>query len=556
MDSFSYKKYFPHKSPRPQQDKSIKFCLDAFLNQDKKFVVLELGTGCGKSAIGITVSRYLNDLRQEEDSRKNNEVEIEDESLCYKHGSYVLTTQKVLQQQYVSDFGYPKGKLLSIKGADNYRCKYYRNNTCGESSRLLVGEKPGSPFWKSCVFNCNYKQAKKEFMEGTEGVTNFSYFLAETMYAGKLEPRDLLIIDEAHNTELELSKFIEITISEKFANDVLKVIWPIINTQKSVIKWLNGVYVPKLVAHVQHMKKTLEKYKDLESKLSEFTEISKQFNMLDKHLCKVNRFIQLYTDDNWVMNAVEATGKAKRKFEFKPVDVSPYADEILFKHGKNVILMSATIINKDIFCESLGIKRSDVAFMSVDSPFPIENRPIYYAPAGSMSKANIDATLPAMVEIIKVILEEHKGQKGIIHTHTFKTANYIKKHIRSARLLVHNSMNRDEVIKKHFNSKKPTILLSPSLSEGIDLKDGLSEFQILCKVPFPFLGDKLVKKRMHKRKSWYAFQTAKTVVQSVGRSVRHEKDVATTYILDESWGYFFDKNKNMFPESFRKAIKK
>jgi Rad3-related DNA helicase len=54
---------------------------------------------------------------------------------------------------------------------------------------------------------------------------------------------------------------------------------------------------------------------------------------------------------------------------------------------------------------------------------------------------------------------------------------------------------------------------------------------------------------------WYALETTRTMVQGVGRSIRNMEDRATTYILDESFSYFYEKNKDMFPESFRKALK-
>ena len=39
--------------------------------------------------------------------------------------------------------------------------------------------------------------------------------------------------------------------------------------------------------------------------------------------------------------------------------------------------------------------------------------------------------------------EDFKNEKGIIHCHTYKNANYLKKNIRSKRILVHNSENRE-----------------------------------------------------------------------------------------------------------------
>ena len=112
------------------------------------------------------------------------------------------------------------------------------------------------------------------------------------------------------------------------------------------------------------------------------------------------------------------------------------------------------------------------------------------------------------------------------------------------------------MLQKHISSKEPTVLLSPSMTEGVDLRGEYSRFQVICKVPYPFLGDKLVKKRMNKWKGWYPLQTAKAVVQSVGRSVRSSDDHAVTYILDSDWDRFIGRNKKFFPEDFINCIQK
>jgi Rad3-related DNA helicase len=89
------------------------------------------------------------------------------------------------------------------------------------------------------------------------------------------------------------------------------------------------------------------------------------------------------------------------------------------------------------------------------------------------------------------------------------------------------------------------------MTEGVDLKDDLSRFQIIMKVPYPYLGDKLIKKKMNKYDWYYGYATAKTVVQSVGRSVRNDKDVAVTYILDSGFNWFFEKNERFFSNDFK-----
>ena len=94
------------------------------------------------------------------------------------------------------------------------------------------------------------------------------------------------------------------------------------------------------------------------------------------------------------------------------------------------------------------------------------------------------------------------------------------------------------------------------MTEGIDLRDDLSRFQVICKIPYPYLGDKLIRKKMNKWKWWYPLQTAKTIIQAIGRSVRSKDDYATTYILDEDWDRFYRMNRRLFPEDFHETVNK
>ena len=178
-----------------------------------------------------------------------------------------------------------------------------------------------------------------------------------------------------------------------------------------------------------------------------------------------------------------------------------------------------------------------------------------YAGVGKMSSKSIDDTLPKIALAVKQILAEHKNEKGIIHCHSYKVAHYIKKNVRSSRLLIHGSDNRDVILEKHKKAKGPTVLISPSMTEGVDLKGSLSRFQVICKVPYPYLGDKLVRKKMNKWKWWYPLQTAKTILQSVGRSVRSNDDTAATYILDADFERFYNSNRSLFPSTFKECLK-
>jgi len=101
MPKYSYDRYFPFPQIRKEQSQAIEFALDSY-ESGKKYVILELGTGVGKSATGLTISRYM-EAHAEPILKEDNEVLT---------GAYVVTTQKILQAQYLNDFGPASGKNL------------------------------------------------------------------------------------------------------------------------------------------------------------------------------------------------------------------------------------------------------------------------------------------------------------------------------------------------------------------------------------------------------------------------------------------------------------
>ena len=541
-----YEQHFPFDTIRQQQIEAIEFAIENW-SKGKKYVVLEMGTGCGKSAIGVTLSRWLrNAYPLSQDAHED-------------AGAWFLTTQKVLQEQYMRDFGSCSEPMKTIKSSNNYVCQMFDTSnfqmSCAEIHRLMSAHDFFKTMYKMCQCSCRYREEKKEFIESLDSLTNFPYFFAESNYSGQISMRQLLIVDEAHTVEEQLGKFVEVTVSEKFAKDKLKKKMPAHFADLSAaVTWIKGPYKTALKKKVEEVKNLLKDPRAAEKgQVKSLTDYAKKFEILDKHMCKINRFIADFNDANWVMNVVPAQGKSMRKLVFKPVDVSPYAVTHLFGYGKKVLMLSATILDKGVFCRTLGLKEDDVAFLRVPSPFPVENRPIHYLPVGNMSKGRIDSTLPKMVEVVKMLLQQHANEKGIIHCVNYKVAQFLYENI-GGRLLIHDSSNRDQVVEYHCTCDEPTVLLSPSMMEGIDLRDDRSRFQMLCKIPFPYLGDEVVKKRMAKNRDWYDYQTVRSVIQALGRSIRNENDHAVSYILDADWERFFKRTKRMFPDEIVKAL--
>ena len=532
-NNYVWSSSFPYNSPRDQQTNSINNVLEEF-KKGKKYAIIDCGTGVGKSAIGLTIADHIN-----KNSTSYPGV--------YTDGAYFLTTQKVLQDQYEKDFS--KNGLISLYSSSNYTCSVDKKASCKDIQTGLRAKSLPKKY-DCCGYKCVYKNKRKDFMEKSLSITNFSYFLTEKNFSGKMPNKKVLVIDEAHNLENELTRFIEISVSSYFSHKILKLKIPKdLNTQFKVFNWIKNIYYNAVKQKVDFISAQLEKFGITSSKLEEFEKITNRFEMLNGHKQKIEKFIQLYDKDNWVFDT-EATNDKHFKFTFKPVDVSFYAKQYLLDYADYIIFMSATIISHEGFSLTLGLPGKKTVSIKEPSPFPVENRPIIFSPAGSMSARNIDKTLPTMVHMVEEILNNHKNEKGIIHTHSTKIAKYLKNNIKSKRLLIAYGENREETLKKHINSKKPTVLISPSMSEGVDLKGDLSAFQILCKVPYPYLGDKVVKKKMSRWKWWYSTQTVRTIIQSVGRSIRSEKDRAVTYILDGDWRMIKSRSKNDFPSDF------
>jgi Rad3-related DNA helicase len=263
---------------------------------------------------------------------------------------------------------------------------------------------------------------------------------------------------------------------------------------------------------------------------------------------------------NWIVSEIKKEDYEVIRVELKPLDISGFCKNIFEKCAKT-LMMSATILDSKAFCRSLGLPHDEVKLIRIESDFPLQNRPIYPMSIAYLNFTNLQL-LEVKTDIARAIdnlMTLHRNHKGVIHTTSYEQLNFIKEHISQTnrrRLLVTDpEIQRDEVITEHANSIKPTVLISPSLHTGLDLKDDLSRFQIITKVPYPNKGDRWTEAKRKIDEDWYYWQTALKLVQGYGRSIRSKKDWAKTYVLDSAFGYFVKKNRNILPDWFTQAIK-
>lgn len=502
------------------------------------------------SSIGVTLGRVVAEYFHDAAFDMNTNV--------LKRGTYFLTTQKILQQQYVNEFD----KMRELKGVASYSCSSKKNMSCGESRKELrvLGDAAKATKWfnncatKKRFDGCPYEIAKKEFLDSEESITNYAYMLTmSTLGSDKRPPkRGCVVIDEAHNTPEEICRFVEIEFTEYYAKTFMELKFPSVKaTIDEFLEWVRLNFKSRLNQLCFEIEQEIKEYSDNSTEVP--PKLIKDLTRFTEMQMKTEIFLQHYDDQNWIWNCYEAP--KGRVVSFKPVNPAEWAEKYLLSYAKYRVLMSATIVDAEVLAAQLNLTENDYAFLSLPSTFPVENRPIIYEPIGSMAKDYIDNTLPIMIEMIYEIMLEHADEKGIIHTGNFKVSKFIEENLIDGRLLIQTPQNRDQIMEEHLTSKQPTILVSPSMTEGVDLKDDLSRFQIFAKVPFPNLGDPALKKRMIKWPKYYDFLTMRSFVQAVGRSVRHETDTATTYVLDSCFSQFVKKNKKMIPPYIYEALK-
>ena len=263
--------------------------------------------------------------------------------------------------------------------------------------------------------------------------------------------------------------------------------------------------------------------------------------------------------DNWIVSGIQRdSANLLSKATLTPLDVSGYFDPILDK-GSVSLFMSATILSKDHLCKTTGLDPEKVKFIRIEqSDFPVKNRPIHLMNVAWLSAKTMNANMPKIAQAVDNIMSIHKNEKGIIHTTSYVQLQFIKENISKenvSRLIeTASSLDRSEVLKKHYTSERPTVLISPSLHLGVDLKDELSRFQVIVKMPYPDLTDKKIAAKKERDPKWYTWNTVLRLVQAYGRSVRSADDHATTYMLDSSASYLLKSAWDLMPQWFTEAI--
>jgi len=519
MDDTEFNRYFPFPSARDGQREIVEEILNHY-REGKRAVVLCAPTAVGKSGIATFFARYFG-------------------------SAYILTGQKTLQNQYMSDF--KKIGMRMIKGKYNYKCKMNPKLKCDmgvcASSNVDCSD-------------CTYTVARENAYSSPLTVFNYTYFLnmVRTSYKHH-SSREFLVLDECHGVEGQLIDFMTVKLSVddfkefevrgmvKFPKDYL--------SEDEKFEWLFGPARSSIKTTLAYEQSELE---DMHLDDPNYYDQSRKVSYLDTLVCMINRL-----EEQMLGSGCDGVCIQNKTYDitFKPLKASSYGDHFLHSYGDRILAMSATVFDKDQFCRDVGLDPEVTAFVSCDSPIPTERRLVYDLNAVSLSYKNKEKNKPLLAELVSDIMEMHEGQRGIIHTVSYDIAKYLMETINTDRFVMPRGETREDELEKFIKSdREDLVLISPSLTEGISLDDDLSRFTIVCKLPYGNIGDPWIKKRMNLSQRWYNNETIQSLVQMTGRSVRSADDHAVSYILDNSFQWFYKNNGSRFPDWWKNSLRK
>ena len=529
----------PKYNPRNSQIKLINQ-INFAIGEGYKNIILEAGTGIGKSAIATTLANMYED-------------------------SYILTMTKQLQEQYLDDFG---DMLVEIKGRGNYKCNYKGScDFCIKAEYNL----------RRCA-DCEYQRAFKKAIESKNVITNYDFLYYAGVANPLLDSRELLILDEAHNLErkmlmLSSSQLNREYISTKFGIDIFE---PLMHAVKSMhdLKRNSEYWIQLCDDLIKECKKrikkiegdanksvqvTLDEFESDPSKYSNFDYVEKQnleqdmksFAGISLGLASEDLIIDL-PNRNDILD-----GKMDISAEFKPFSVSDDTQNLL-KLGNIRIFLTGTLGNMEKFCQWNNINVEETYYIYEKSPFDVSKRPICPKFVASMSGQTCG--IPnwkndRAIKKIKELLDMHKNEKGVIHTSSNEQAFWLIENLKDYPLMFVGGEDRNIVLKEFTESKENLVLIGASIKDGVDFKGDLCRFQIIFKVPYPQLNEQ-VKYRKALDKSWYYYQAVMSIMQAYGRGIRDMDDWCVMYIIDSDFINLFDFNKSFFNEYFIEAVQK
>ncbi len=471
--------FFPEgMTPRPNQIAVLNQVQEVWGKSD--VIVIRAPVGSGKSPMAMTIAHWA----------------TQD-----KHSAAILTHRVQLQEQYKRSF--PRVPMLM--GKSRYTCPGNEYN-CADMVEMF-GE---------CSPSCVYQTAKEAIKASKVGVMNYH------VYSYMEEKRNVIICDEFHSVFDIVSEMMSLKVWKHKDKYPAK-----LETAGDIAVWLEGQL--KVVGKQQKDLKHLAKEdKDAAKQLKEVNDKYKRYTRLlgGLQIAPAQFFIEHKKDFY--------RGKEMDCLEVRPTSLRNLPPVLWRSSGiQKIILMSGTSNALDI--GKLGLEGMRISYINSANPIPKENRPVDASWGVNMSWEYQDKNMPLLADRIQMLAITHIDTKGLVHL-TYGMAEKLKRYLKGDRFLWHDNKNREEVLKQYLESKEPVVLMACGMSEGLDLAGPEYGWQVISKVMYPSLGDKLIQKWANEESPWYMWMTVRAMEQAVGRISRGPEDYGVTYITDLAFG--------------------
>ncbi len=508
---------------------------------DKRFSLVSLPTGGGKSLIAMALSRLL-------DAR-----------------TLYVTGTKGLQHQVMTEFA--AMGLVDIRGQNNYQCvalnpggelsAYGHPSSCGDGP-CHVGVKCSLR-----VGGCTYYDAVRRAGRASLVITNYAYWMTNNRYADpeSLGAFDLLILDEAHSAPDALADFCSIRIDRADVTSLLEMrLPPLDDAQESWVDWAKVAVDEcrrRWVSTKEELSHPLSDKRSLSRRLRRLTDLGRGL----KELANAHKWRrgEPAAPDVWIPGA--ATDWVAEKTDdgalFSPVWAHAYAEEYLFKGIPRIVLLSATL--QPAVGRYLGIRPDASEFREFASTFDPRRRPVVWVPTTRVDRNMTEGQVRVWVNRIDALIDRRLDRKGIVHTRSYDRARVLLERSRHSRvMLTHTTRTTRDVVERFKRASAPCVLVSPAVSEGFDFPYSECAYQIIAKVPFVDSRSPLLQARHRSDKTYINYLTALELIQQCGRGMRAADDTCENLIVDDHIEWFWPaaNKQKLFPDWFKRAYRR
>lgn len=506
---------FARLGPKYTEPRPIQTQLLRQLTEDRpKLAMVEAPTGIGKSALALAYGELV-------DSKITT----------------VLTATISLQEQYEREFY----DMVVFKGRGNYECE----NGLSAAEGVCMS-RPG--------YRCDsdYYVMRREVEGARRVAANYAVYLNHLFYSRLDRKPDLLVCDEGHRLLDILTQFETVKLDDGLCRK-LKVIgdgWESLDAARAWAVECGGFIIRGMQDAIING--------DRKAKL--WVQLHRQATSI---LASTEDYITLRTGE-----VLEAAPLWPRR-----------AAQALFRSAHSVLIQSATLYGGHTLADLLGLhsqlgsnsQPSEYTFYTVPSPFNPARWPTRFRPVVSLSKRSTEAEWGRMAEVVHDYVHRYSNVKGVIHVAAKAQVSRVMAKVQGCSECAGRVLTPDDRTKgsgshrqsraglvRRFKGAPPGVWLCHySMGEGESFDDNTARIQLIAKVPYPDLGDKLTRLRSEEPgvgRRMYAAMTLSKIAQTAGRVMRHEGDFGETIILDGSFRRLWQWHKDLAPTWFHDVL--